>query len=157
MSIEFNEISLGKRLGLVAKKYLGVMSKRLSHLEIGPFFPVMVIIDKTNGTLTQQEIADSLQLDKTYVLRIIDNLSEKGYIKRTEKPDDRRAYIIKLTAKGTKVLPEIYEAVKEMNKTALSGLTAKQIETFYSTIELINKNISDLPADAVMMSFKSNK
>ena len=157
MNIVFTEMPLGRRLGLVAKKYLGVLSRRLSHLEIGPFFPVIVIIDKTNGTLTQQEIADTLQLDKTNVLRIIDNLSEKGYLKRTEKPDDRRAYIIKLTAKGTKVLPEIYKAVEELNKTALSGLTAKQIETFYSTIEIINKNISDLPADTVIMSFKSKK
>ena len=157
MNIVFEEMPLGRRLGLVAKGYLGAMSKRLSHLEIGPFFPVIAIIDKTKGTLTQQEIADTLQLDKTNVLRIIDNLSEKGYVRRTEKPDDRRAYIIKLTAKGKKVLPEIYKAVKELNKTALSGLTDRQIETFYSTIEAINKNISDLPADTVIMSFKSNK
>jgi len=157
MNIVFKEMPLGRRLGLIAKRYLGAMSRRLSHLEIGPYFPVIVIIDKTSGTLTQQEIADTLQLDKTSVLRIIDYLSEKGYLKRTEKPDDRRAYIIKLTAKGTKVLPEIYKAVKELNKTALSGLTAKQINTFYSTIEVISKNISDLPADTVIMSFKSNK
>ena len=157
MNIVFKEIPLGRRMGLVAKGYLGALSRRLSHLEIGPFFPVIVIIDKTKGTLTQQEIADTLQLDKTNVLRIIDNLSEKGYLKRTEKQDDRRAYIIKLTVKGTKILPEIYKAVKELNKTALSGLTAKQINTFYSTIEVISKNISDLPADTVIMSFKSNK
>lgn len=157
MNIEFKEMPLGRRLGLVAKGYLGAMYKKLSHLDICSCFHVIVIIDKTSSTLTQQEIADALQLDKTNVLRIIDNLSEKGYVKRTEKPDDRRAYIIKLTAKGKKVLPEIYKAVKELNKTALSGLTAKQINTFYSTIEVINKNISDLPADPFIISFKSNK
>ena len=157
MEIIFKEMPLGRRLGLVAKGYIGALSKKLSHLGIGHCCPLIVIIDKTSGTLTQQEIADALQLDKTNILRIIDNLSEKGYVKRTEKPDDRRAYIIKLTAKGTKALPEIYKAVKDLNKTALSGLTAKQIKLFYSTIELIGKNISNLPADTLIISFKSNK
>ena len=124
---------------------------------IGQCCPLSVIIDKTNGTLTQQEIADALQLDKTNVMRIIDDLSEKGYLKRTEKPDDRRAYIIKLTAKGTKVLPEIYKAIEELNKTALSGLTAKQINVFYSTLEVISENIAKLPSEPITISFKNNK
>lgn len=157
MNIVFKEIPLGRRLGLVAKGYLGALSKRLSNLGIGPYFPVIVIIDKTNSTLTQQEIADILHLDKTNVLRIIDNLSGKGYLKRTQKAGDRRAYIIKLTDKGKKVLPQIYKGVEEINIAALSGLTKKQIDAFYTILEIINKNISDLPSETVTISFKKSK
>ncbi|MFH1321449.1 MAG: MarR family transcriptional regulator [Bacteroidota bacterium] len=146
MNATFKEMPLGRLLGHTAKSYLGAISKKLSHLEMDSHFHIhiIVVIDKTDGTLSQQEIANALQLDKTSVLRIIDNLSEKGFVKRTKKPDDRRAYIIKLTDMGKRLLPRIYKAVDELNKEALSGLTGKQIKAFYSVLEAINKNISGL-------------
>lgn len=157
MNIDFQYIPLGRSLGHIAKRYVGILYKRLSHLKTGPYFIVLLIIDKADGTMTQQEIADSCGLDKTNVLRIIDSLSENNIVKRVRKPDDRRAYLIQLTAKGKKTMPEINKTVKELNKLAFAGLSERQINTFFRTLDTINNNILDLPSESLVMSIKGTK
>jgi len=157
MESELDHMPLGRRLGMIAQRFVAVLYKRLSHLDMGPYFFVLVIIDKCNETYTQQEIANTCGLDKTNVLRIIDSLSDRGLIKRTQKKDDRRAYIIKITEKGRKILPEIYQAVEDLNSMALAGLSERQISTFYKTLEAIKTNISELPAESLVMSLKNSK
>lgn len=155
MLLKSLDIPLGRRLGLIAKQYIGIMYKNLSHLDIGPNFIVIVLIHKTGSTLTQQELADLCGMDKTNMLRTIDILQEKGLVKREQKPADRRAYIIKLTAKGTKIIPVINKAVRALNKKALEGLSERQINTFYKTLDTITENIASLPAEEVMVSLKN--
>ncbi|HHZ65148.1 TPA: MarR family transcriptional regulator [Candidatus Poribacteria bacterium] len=157
MDIDFLHIPLGRSLGHIAKRYVGILYKRLSHLKAGPYFIVLLIIDKGEGMLTQQEIADSCGLDKTNVLRIIDSLSANKIVKRVKKPDDRRAYLIQLTAKGRKTMPEINKIVKELNELAFGGLSERQINGFFKTLDTINNNISDLPSESLVMSLKGKE
>jgi len=150
--IEFDKVPLGRRLGLVAKMYLGAMVKKLEHLEIGPYFMILRIVDNSEGDVTQQDIANACQFDKTNMVRIIDNLSEKGYITRVPKKNDRRAYSIMLTPKAKKILPDIYAAIKDLNKQALKGLTKKEIKSFYEMLDKISGNVADIPAEDVQIN-----
>lgn len=151
------DIPLGRRLGTAAKKYIGILYKNLTHLDIGSNFIVILHIHKSQSTLTQQELADSCHMDKTNILRTIDTLQEKGLVKREQKPEDRRAYIIKLTAKGEKIIPVINKTVRALNKKALKGLSEKKVNDFYQTLETITENIASLPAEEVMVSLKNRK
>ena len=150
------DIPLGRRLGLVAKKYIGIMYKNLGHLDIGPNFIVIILIHKTDSTLTQQELADMCGMDKTNMLRTIDALQNKGLVKREQKPEDRRAYIIKLTAKGEKIIPVIKKSFRALNKKAMEGLSERQMNSFYKTLDKITENIANLPAEEVMVSLKKS-
>ena len=142
-------------MGLVAKKYIGIMYKSLSHLEMGPNFIVIILIHKTESTLTQQELADSCGMDKTNMLRTIDTLQNKGLVKREPKEDDRRAYVIRLTQKGEKVIPVVKKAFKALNKKAMDGLSERQVNSFYKTLDKITENIASLPAEEVLVSLKN--
>jgi len=157
MELEFQHIPLGRSLGHVAKRYIEILYKRLSHVQTGPYFIVLMIIDRAEGTLSQQEIANSCGLDKTNILRIIDSLSDNKIVKRVRKPDDRRAYLIQLTEKGKKILPEIHKSVKELNGLALKGLSERQVSSFYKTLDIIHNNIIDLPSENLVMSIKGGK
>jgi MarR family transcriptional regulator for hemolysin len=114
----------------------------------------LVIIDRTGGTFTQQEIADASGLDKTNILRIIDNLSEKKLVIRVQKPDDRRAYLIQLTDNGKNTMPRVNTAIKELNKVSFSGLSNHEVEAFYKTIHTINANLAGFPDDGLGFSIK---
>ena len=153
MGLEEYEIPIGRRLGIVAKQFISVMYKTLNHIEIGTNFIVIVMIDKNGGTLTQQELADECGLDKTNILRIIDNLEKKGLVRRAPKLDDRRAYLIKLTPKGKKLIPIINKAVGDLNKKALSGISDGQRRSFFKTLDKISKNLDNLPAEKLLVSF----
>jgi len=151
------DIPLGKRLGHIAKKYVGIMYKSLNHLDIGTNFIVLILINKTNNTLTQQELADSCGMDKTNMLRAIDQLEEKGLVERQQKPEDRRAYVIALTQQGKKIIPVISKSFRVLNNKALEGISETQINSFYKTLDMIAENIASLPAEDVMVSLKKTK
>ena len=133
------------------------MYKNLTHLGIGPNFIVILLIHKTQSTLTQQELADLCSMDKTNILRTIDTLQDKGLVKREQKPQDRRAYVIKLTPKGEKIIPVINKSVRALNKKALKGISDRALTNFYKTLDTITDNIASLPAEQVMVSLKNSK
>ena len=149
------DIPLGRRLGLIAKKYIGIMYKNLGHLDIGHNFIVIILIHKSSSTLTQQELANQCGMDKTNMLRTIDALQAKGLVRREQKPEDRRAYVIRLTPEGKKIIPLINKSFRVLNKKALEGISDRQTKEFYKTLNKITENIASLPAEEVLVSLKN--
>lgn len=50
--------------------------------------------------LTQRELAERLSADPPYVTLMIDDLEERGLVRRKPHPTDRRAKLVELTASG---------------------------------------------------------
>ena len=157
MAAKSTDIPLGRSMGLIAKRYIGIMYKSLSHLDLGPNFLVLMLIEMTESTLTQQELADLSETDKTNMVRTIDALQDKGLVKREQKEADRRAYVIKLTPNGKKTIPLIKKTARTLNNKALHGLSESQVRSFYKTLETISNNIASLPAEDFQVTLKNAK
>jgi DNA-binding MarR family transcriptional regulator len=97
---------------------------------------------EASSDLTQQELADSLGCDKVQVVRIIDYLSEKGYVTRVKNAHDRRKYGLEITEKAKYFIPEIKKAIHDANALVLNNLSEKKIDDLYSTLKIIEKNLS---------------
>jgi DNA-binding MarR family transcriptional regulator len=67
--------------------------------------------DRGRGSLSQQAIGERLRIDRTTMVSLIDDLEQAGYVKRERNPDDRRAYVITLTAAGRRAQARAEEAV----------------------------------------------
>jgi DNA-binding MarR family transcriptional regulator len=63
------------------------------------------------GSLSQQAIGERLRIDRTTMVALIDELEQKGYVKRERNPEDRRAYVITLTAAGRRAQSRAEKAV----------------------------------------------
>jgi len=157
MSTDKLNMPLGHTIGMIAKRYIETLYMQLKHLELGHNFIVLIIIDRYNGTLTQQEIADTLGLDKTNILRIIDLLSEQKLVIRTQKPTDRRAHLIQLTKKGDQKMPEINAAIEKINQLAFSKLSGEEAQVFYRTLDKVNENLAAFPYEGLGFSIKEKK
>jgi MarR family transcriptional regulator, transcriptional regulator for hemolysin len=153
----FCEAPLGLHLGIIAKQYVGVVSKKLSHLEIDRYYYTVVVINRLGGSVTQQQLADILRTDKVTMVRIIDYLSKKGFVKRKRNKSDRREYFIELTDKAAKSLPDIKNALKEANDSTFKDISEQEIERFYKILEKIIFNLSALQADKVDLNFRRRK
>ena len=157
MSVNNINMPLGHTIGMIAKRYIETLYKQLKHLELGHNFIVLMIIDRYKGALTQQEIADTLGLDKTNILRTIDLLSEQKLVIRTPKPTDRRAHLIQLTKKGENTMPEINAAIQKLNELAFSSLSKEEEDRFYKTIAKINENLAAFPYEGLGFTIKEKK
>jgi MarR family transcriptional regulator, transcriptional regulator for hemolysin len=136
------EHPIGRMLSLCGKGYLQLLRARLQHLDINRYYYTLVLIDSRDGLITQQELALLLDSDKVSIVRMVDYLSEKGFVKRIRKTEDRRKHSLFVTDKAKLAIPQIKKAFVELNETVLSGLSDSQIKEFTDTLQLIKKNIT---------------
>lgn len=113
---------LGRRLGAVltwaaenaqavADQALEPLGLTVKHFGVMTFLRHETEPDHERGSLSQQAIGERLRIDRTTMVSLIDDLERAGYVKRERNPDDRRAYVITLTAAGRRAQARAEEAV----------------------------------------------
>ena len=146
---------IGRKLSAVAKVYIGVLSEKLSGLDIERYYyPLLVIAEKQDSPLSQQQLADHLALDKVSTLRIVNYLTEKGYITREKQESDKRAHFLLLTPKANREIQRIEQAINELNRTALQGFSSEETANFNQMLASISKNLKELPFIKVRVNYK---
>lgn len=133
---------LGKVFTLTGKSFLHLLNEKLSYLDIDRDYYALILIEMGEGMLTQNELAGKLETDKVSVVRIVDYLTSKGYVKRKESEEDKRKYCLTLTEKAKEALPGIKQSMQECTETAFNGLTQNQQKEFMFLLGHIKNNLS---------------
>jgi DNA-binding MarR family transcriptional regulator len=133
---------LGRILSHAGRSFLNLLNAKLSHLDIERNYYALILIESTKDGMTQQELAELMDTDKVSIVRIIDYLSEKGYVKRAKDISDRRKYCLVLTTKAEKEMIVIKKVLAEATEIAFKGLSKSQVAEFYNTIEVIKNNLN---------------
>lgn len=79
--------------------------------------------------MRQKDLAASLSLDSSSVVRLLDGLQASGLIERREEARDRRAKTILLTPRGRSIVEQVEVIASEVRERTLSGLTDDEIAT----------------------------
>jgi DNA-binding MarR family transcriptional regulator len=133
---------LGRILSNSGRSFLGLLNKKLSQLDIDRNFFALILIEQGNGTINQQDLADFLESDKVSVVRIVNYLSETGYVKRIKNNFDKRKYSLVITEKAKIHLPQIKQALTEATNIAFKGLNSIEIDSFLKTLHIIKNNLN---------------
>jgi DNA-binding MarR family transcriptional regulator len=78
----------------VEDEALGISAPRLSALSVLVF----------GGPMRIGELAEAEQVEPPTMTRLVDGMQRDGYVERYPDPEDRRAVIVRATAKGTEAL-----------------------------------------------------
>jgi len=135
------EQPIGRRLSAIAKDFLCLLHVKLKHIDLDRNYYALLLIEKANSNMTQQELAALLDSDKVSIVRIIDYLTEKGYVTRVTHELDRRKYCLTLTPKAKDEIHNIQTMLAEAQEQAFKGLTDVQISEFYNTLSVIQLNL----------------
>jgi DNA-binding MarR family transcriptional regulator len=84
--------------------------------------------------LTLRALAERLTADPPYVTLIVDDLEERGLVKRTPHPEDRRAKLVQLTAAG-RAAAKRADAILDEPPAALRDLPAKDLAALLRVLE----------------------
>lgn len=138
----------------VTKKYLSAFNRMVGDLPIDRYQYVLVLIESHNEKLTQKALAELLQIDKSYMVTILDYLTDKGYVLREKNPKDRREQLIRLTPRAKKDLVQIKDAFAELNEKSLQNIDDKQIAIYNEVIKTIERNLSHSNPTEIIVDFK---
>lgn len=114
----------------ISKDYVAKVTDKLQHLDIERHYLALYLLDRAESTLTQSELAEQLQVDKVSVVRLVDYLTDAGYVRRQVDQFDRRKQHVVLEDKADEIMPSIREAFKEADQTLLEVLDEKDRNDF---------------------------
>jgi DNA-binding MarR family transcriptional regulator len=99
-------------------------------------FAVMTTIAKFEG-LSQTHLVDRTGIDRSTIADITRRLLKKGLVQRKRTREDARAYAVKLTETGWRILRAAEPIMKTVDETILSALPATQRERFVDDLSAI--------------------
>lgn len=86
------------------------------------------------GPLSQQQLANSLDFNKSHLVARIDHLQSRGLVTRTQDPADRRRNRIALTPAGRELLELLRPVAQESQQGFLHALSSAEQETLISLL-----------------------
>lgn len=90
-------------------------------------------IDRRTGTRLT-ELAERGRMTKQAMMQVVDALEAQGYVRRVRDPNDGRAKMVRLTAKGRRFAPEARRAVQAVEGRARRGLGDRRYEQLRASL-----------------------
>lgn len=89
------------------------------------------------GPLSQQQLADSLDLDKSHLVGRIDELGRRDLVARTQDPTDRRRNKVILTPAGQTLVDQLRPIAAKSQQGFLDTLSATEQETLTALLQRV--------------------
>ena len=96
-------------------------------------FGVLILIGETEHR-SQIAISEHMGLDRTHVVRLIDDLERINYVTRETDPTDRRYHRLTLTTAGTEALQKAKQAEMIARKEVYKTFSDEERETFHALL-----------------------
>ncbi|GGG21873.1 MarR family winged helix-turn-helix transcriptional regulator [Paenibacillus abyssi] len=102
------------------------VKSRLAPFNLAPEQNLIMMLLWQKDGLTQNEIAEKLNKDKTNIARMIFNLEQKGFIRRASREHDRRSLQVFLTEEGKELGNRVAAVAEEFNAQICEGITEQE-------------------------------
>jgi DNA-binding MarR family transcriptional regulator len=133
--------ALANRLGYLLKhaqmRLADLTGSALAPLGVnGRECAVLIAIDD-HVPISQQEVARRLEVDRTTMVALIDELERKGLAQRRQDPDDRRKNVVELPDMGHDTLRRAVLAGDRAERRFLGSLSDAETARFKETLRSI--------------------
>jgi DNA-binding MarR family transcriptional regulator len=91
-----------------------------------PRFDLMAQLERHREGLKMNELSRLLMVTGGNVTGIVDQLEKEGLVERVSEPEDRRAWLIRLTSSGDKTFAEMARAHERWVVELLAGLSGRE-------------------------------
>lgn len=122
---------------LMAKKANRELARLGFTLQIEQFPVLFVTYFAGDDLLSQQEIANMLQKDKSGVQRSIRTMERDGYLRVVSDSDDRRKNLIRLTPAGKMIIEQAIQTTETLDQQIMSQLSQAEQDAFLATTRKI--------------------
>ena len=106
------------------KRGNSIMHQEGFDIQVEQIPPLMVTY--IEGEVSQQQIADELNRDKSSINRTITWLEKNGYVSVSQDSADKRRNIIKTSRKGEAFASTLFQHMSKLNDEIVNALTAEE-------------------------------
>ncbi|MCE9675146.1 MarR family winged helix-turn-helix transcriptional regulator [Paraclostridium bifermentans] len=128
---------IGRYISQIHRRGGSFISKELSGLGVGAGqFMFLLELYRGDGR-SQEDLAETLNIDKGTTARAIKKLEEEGFLTREKDEIDKRAYKLYLTDKGKNVKGSIYEVLSKWEVYMTTNLTEEESKLVRALLQKI--------------------
>ncbi len=102
---------------------------------------VLAILANRDG-MSQSQLADLLEIEKTTAGRLIDHLETNGWVERRPIAGDRRLWAVYLTVRSPPLIAEVKGIVHKVRIEMLDGLSEQQAQAFTQALQSVKANLA---------------
>jgi DNA-binding MarR family transcriptional regulator len=108
-------------------------------------YAILVTVAQNEG-LSQTQLVEKTGIDRSTLADIVRRLLKKGLLQRRRTKDDARAYSVKLTDEGFRVLKSAEPMARKVDDRILAALPNQQRERFVQDLNTIVKALGAVAA-----------
>ena len=124
---------MGFTLINAAFRAMAHVHRALQGLDLEPPHHAVLMALDVGGPQSQKAIAETLVIDRTTMVHLLDALEGRGLVRRDRDPKDRRAHAVYLTEEGATLLKEANERLQKADAEyllPLSPMEQRQLRSF---------------------------
>ena len=106
-------------------------------------------IARAESPMRQNELAASLSLDGSSVVRLLDTLESSGLIERCEDQADRRAKSLALTARGRRTVDQVERVSQDIRDVVLGEVSDEELARSLRLLETVRDRLASLGAASI--------
>jgi DNA-binding MarR family transcriptional regulator len=91
--------------------------------------------------IMQAELSERTGMERATVTVVLDTMERQGLVKRIRSPEDRRKIHVYLTPKGRRLRQPLLDAVGNVTRAALAGISPLEFERLRKTLGKIVANL----------------
>lgn len=110
-------------------------------------YAILLTVAQNEG-LSQTHLVEKTGIDRSTLADIVRRLLKKGLLQRRRTKDDARAYAVKLTEEGMRVLKSAEPMARKVDDRILSALPGQQRERFVQDLNTIVRALGTASAAA---------
>ena len=140
LKIDNSEIPLGLLVSMIHRTHMMYLNDKMKDMDItAGQFPFIVVLSHEEG-ITQEELAAHFHIDKGTVARAIRRLEDNEYLFRKVDSLNRRRYLIYLTEKGRRAVPQIISIDKEWENSMCSKFSNEEYQNLFNILKVLAGN-----------------
>jgi DNA-binding MarR family transcriptional regulator len=110
-------------------------------------YAVLVAVSQNEG-LSQTDLVERTGVDRSTLADIVRRMLKKGLLQRRRTKDDARAYAVKLTDEGWRILKAADPLARRVDEKILAALPGQQRERFLQDLTLIVEALGKLQTES---------
>jgi len=134
-TLGFKIVRTGKLLLKTINVIFAGITKEITFEQMG----VLYYISRKEGKeVIQQDLAELMDKNKSAILRSVDILEQKGFVKRLSLMGDRRKNVLEITESGLAIIEKMHEIFLRQDVVLKDGISEGELDTCIKVLGIVH-------------------
>ena len=120
------------------------IGRLLRPLNVSAAGGLLLGILRDHGPMSPSVLSERLIVTRATVTGVVDSLEQRGFVRRSANPVDRRSLVVEITPAGLEVLKALRTLVHRNEKAWLSGLSDPDLRSYIEQLHRIQDGLASV-------------